>query len=83
MNVRRLELGDVALVASIDRSEHVEVEYRVDGGRLVEVPVTVADVPPWDPNGFGEHSVASQAAFCARSSEMVAPCSVPSTTTAS
>ena len=28
MNVRRLEPSDVALVASIDRSEHVEVQYR-------------------------------------------------------
>ena len=34
MNVRRLEPSDVALVASIDRSEHVEVQYRIEDGRL-------------------------------------------------
>src|SRR4051812_28003409 len=67
MNVRRLEPSDVALVASIDRSEHVDVQYRVEGGRLVEheVPASMADIPPWDPDGSGEHSVASHTAFCA------------------
>lgn len=65
MKVRRLESADVALVASIDRSEHVEVQYRVEAGRLVEAPVEVADIPPWDVNGSGEHSVARHIAFCA------------------
>src|SRR4051794_27117431 len=65
MNVRRLEPIDVALVARIDRSEHVEVQYRIDGGRLVEAPVSMADIPTWDPDGSGEHSVASHVAFCA------------------
>jgi len=65
MNVRRLEPSDVALVASIDRSEHVEVQYRIEDGRLVEAPVFMANVPTWDPNGSGDHSVASQIAFCA------------------
>src|SRR3954447_1866996 len=65
MNVRRLEPIDVALVALIDRSEHVEAQYRIEGGRLVEAPVLMADIPPWDPDGSGEHSVASHAAFCA------------------
>src|SRR4051794_5899420 len=65
MNVRRLEPIDVALVARIDRSEHVEVQYRIDGGRLVEAPVVMADIPTWDPDGSGEHSVASHVAFCA------------------
>ncbi|MFZ6003353.1 MAG: GNAT family N-acetyltransferase [Actinomycetota bacterium] len=65
VNVRRLEPSDVALVAAIDRSEHVEVQYRVDDGRLVETPVGVADIPAWDPDGVGEHSVASHVAFCA------------------
>jgi predicted N-acetyltransferase YhbS len=64
MNVRRLEPSDVALVAAIDRSERVEVQYRIQGGRLVEAPVFV-DVPAWDPDGSGEHSVASHIAFCA------------------
>ena len=64
MNVRRLEPSDADLVASIDRSEHVEVQYRIEGGRLVEAPVLMADIPAWDPDGSGEHSVASHIAFC-------------------
>jgi hypothetical protein len=43
----------VALVASIDRSEHVEVQYRIEDGRLVEAPVFMADIPTWDPDGSG------------------------------
>ena len=65
MNVRRLESSDVALVAAIDRSEHVDVQYRIEDGRLVEVPVLEADIPPWDPVGDGGHSVASHVAFSA------------------
>lgn len=65
MNVRRLEPSDVALVASIDRSEHVEVQYRIVDGRLVEAPVQVAAIPTWDPDGSGEHSVAHHIAFSA------------------
>jgi ribosomal protein S18 acetylase RimI-like enzyme len=64
MNVRRLEPSDVALFVSIDRSEHVEVQYRIEHGRLVEAPVFMADIPTWDSQGSGEHSVASQIAFC-------------------
>jgi ribosomal protein S18 acetylase RimI-like enzyme len=61
VNIRRLQPSDVALVASIDRSEHVDVQYRVEHGELVEAPVpeAMADIPPWDPDGSGEHSVAS------------------------
>jgi GNAT superfamily N-acetyltransferase len=65
VNVRRLEPSDVVLVASIDRSEHVDVQYRVEGGRLVEAPVLMAEIPPWDPDGSGEHSVAAHIEFCA------------------
>jgi ribosomal protein S18 acetylase RimI-like enzyme len=64
MNVRRLEPSDVALFASIDRSEHVEVRYRIEDGHLIEA-VFRADIPAWDPDGSGEHSVASHIAFCA------------------
>jgi N-acetylglutamate synthase-like GNAT family acetyltransferase len=68
VEVRRLAPSDVALVAAIDRSEHVEVQYRVEDGRLVELPVPpgLADIPPWDPEGAGPHSVASHIAFCER-----------------
>jgi ribosomal protein S18 acetylase RimI-like enzyme len=65
VKVRRLDSSDVALVASIDRSEHVDVQYRVEGGRLVEAPIFMADMPPWDPDGSGENSVASHMAFYA------------------
>jgi N-acetylglutamate synthase-like GNAT family acetyltransferase len=63
--VRRLDRSDVALVASIDRSERVDVQYRVEAGRLVETPVTVVDIPPWDPEGTGDHSVARHMELCA------------------
>jgi ribosomal protein S18 acetylase RimI-like enzyme len=66
VNVRRLEPSDVPLVASIDRSERVEVQYRVEDGRLVEVPVFMVDIPPWDPDGSGENSVARHMAFYAK-----------------
>jgi len=62
--VRKLGTDDVGLIALIDRSEHVEVEYTVRGGQLVETPVSMADVPPWDPTGTGPWSVASEIAFC-------------------
>jgi GNAT superfamily N-acetyltransferase len=67
VKVRRLEARDVALVASIDRSEHVEVQYRVEHGHLVEgpVPASMVEIPPWDPDGSGAHSVASHTAFYA------------------
>jgi GNAT superfamily N-acetyltransferase len=63
--VRRLGLDDVGLIARIDRSEHIDVAYAVVDGRLVERPVPMADIPPWDPVGTGPHSVAAKVAFCA------------------
>jgi GNAT superfamily N-acetyltransferase len=65
--VRLIHLGadDVGLIASIDRSEHVELEYAVIDGRLVERPVTMSEIPTWDPAGSGPHSLAGQVDFCA------------------
>jgi GNAT superfamily N-acetyltransferase len=63
--VRRLGPDDVGLIARIDRSEHVDVEYAVVDGQLVERPVSMADIPPWDLVGAGPHSVAAKIAFCA------------------
>ena len=54
----------MALVAAIDRSEHVEVEYRVIDGQLQQVPAVITDVPAWDPTGSGPHTVAAEIAFC-------------------
>jgi GNAT superfamily N-acetyltransferase len=63
--VRRLGPGDVSLVAELDRSEHVDVQYAVVNGRLTEQPVVMADIPSWDPAGSGPHSVAALVDFCA------------------
>lgn len=65
LNVRRLDPSDVGLVASVDRSEHVETQYRVEAGRLIETPVEIVEIPPWDPVGSGDHSVARHRSFCA------------------
>jgi ribosomal protein S18 acetylase RimI-like enzyme len=65
MDVRRLAAGDVALIARIDRSEHVDVEYTVIAGRLTKRPVTMADIPNWYPSGHGEFTVDAQMTFCA------------------
>jgi GNAT superfamily N-acetyltransferase len=62
--VRRLAAEDVSLIAEVERSEHVDVEYAVIDGRLEERPVSMAEIPSWDQDGCGEHSVAAKAAFC-------------------
>jgi hypothetical protein len=64
MHVRRLQAEDVSLVATIDRSEHVDVAYRVIDGELHEVPPPITEVPPWDPTASGPHSATAQIAFC-------------------
>ena len=66
INIRRVGLEDLRLVVgAIDRSEHVDGEYAVVDGRLVERPVTMSEIPPLDPDGDGPHSVAAKAQFCA------------------
>ncbi len=62
--VRTLGLDDLRLIANIDRSEHVEVEFAVRNGKLVERPVSMTDIPSWDPVGTGPYSIAAQIAFC-------------------
>jgi len=64
MRVRRLRAEDVELVAAIDRSEHIEVQYRVSDGQLQQVPAATTEVPKWDPAGSGPHSVAAKIEFC-------------------
>ena len=64
MQVNQLAARDVALVAEIDRTEHVDVEYRVIDGELQPVAATIPEVPPWDPIGSGPHSVSVHIAFC-------------------
>lgn len=62
--VRTLRIDDLGLLAAIDRSEHVDVEYAVRDGRLVERPVSMAEIPPWDAEGNDFWSVAAEIAFC-------------------
>jgi GNAT superfamily N-acetyltransferase len=64
IEVRRLGIDDVRLIANIDRSENLEVMYTVVDGRLVERPASMRAVPSWDPVGTGPHSVAAAIAFC-------------------
>lgn len=64
IRVERLPAEDVAFIARIDRSEHVDIQYAMRDGEIVEVPVFGADVPSWTVEGSGEHSVAAQIAFC-------------------
>src|SRR5687767_7648606 len=65
MRVEQLGAEDLGLIARIDRSEHVDIQYAVVDGRLTEAPVVMADVPSWDPVGSGPNSVASKVEFCA------------------
>jgi GNAT superfamily N-acetyltransferase len=64
IEIRKLGLTDVSLIGSIDRSEHIDVEYTVVGGRLSERPVSMTDIPPWNPVGTDPYSVAAEVAFC-------------------
>ncbi|HEX4905728.1 MAG TPA: GNAT family N-acetyltransferase [Acidimicrobiales bacterium] len=66
MRIERLTPDDLSLVGRIDRSEHVEVQYSVVDGRLVEAPVVMTEVPPWDQSGTGPFSVRDKIDFCAR-----------------
>ncbi len=56
VEVRRLERDELARVAEIDRSEHIDVLYTQVGERLVERRGHW-DAPPWISEGDGEHSV--------------------------
>jgi ribosomal protein S18 acetylase RimI-like enzyme len=64
MRVWRLQAEDVLLVAAIDRSEHVDVEYRVIDGELREFSAATTEIAAWEPTGTGPHSVAAKIAFC-------------------
>ena len=64
VQVSRLQAEDVSLVATIDRSEHVDVQYRVIDGELQQIPAAITEVAPWDPTGSGPHSVTAEIAFC-------------------
>jgi GNAT superfamily N-acetyltransferase len=66
ISIRRVAIEDLrTVVGAIDRSEHVDGEYAVVDGRLVERAVTMSDIPPLDPVGDGFHSVTAKVQFCA------------------
>lgn len=65
VDIRRLQSRDLDLLARIDRSEAVAIEYEVRDGRISERPVSMEDVPNWTRTGTGPHSLAAQRAFCA------------------
>lgn len=56
--VETLKAEQLALIAQIDRSEHIETIYAVDSGKLTTREVDI-DVPPWVAEGAGPHSVQS------------------------
>lgn len=63
VRIRHLDASDVSLIARIDRSEHVDVQYAVRDGQLVEAPVLMEDIPTWPDDG-GEHSITKMLEFC-------------------
>jgi ribosomal protein S18 acetylase RimI-like enzyme len=57
--IRRLDVSELTRVAEIDRTETIDAVY-VQRGDRVEVVPGDRSVPPWDPEGTGEHSIAAQ-----------------------
>jgi ribosomal protein S18 acetylase RimI-like enzyme len=55
--IRLLGPEDIELIGEIDRSEHMETEYSVVGGRLESRRVDF-DIPTWHRQGTGDFSVA-------------------------
>ena len=42
----------------------MNAQYGVVDGRLTQQPVTMSEVPAWDPTGSGPHSVTAHVDFC-------------------
>ena len=57
IEIRELGAAEIELIRQIDRSEHIDVQYTVEDGRLRSEDVSF-DVPQWDAEGHGEHSSA-------------------------
>lgn len=62
IEVRRLGADDIVLLHEIDRAEQLDTHYRVVDGQLIASPDDFF-VPPWDPDGDGEYSVAAMVNF--------------------
>lgn len=63
LEVTRLNVADLRLIGAIDRSETIGGQYMMTDGGLASRPVTV-EIPAWDTNGDGPHSVTAAIAFC-------------------
>lgn len=59
MELSLLELDNLNLLAEIDRSEWIQTQYTMEGDDLVARDVSI-DVPPWDRDGTGAHSVSAK-----------------------
>lgn len=59
MHYRRLDRGDLARVADIDRTEPIDALYVQHGSRL-ELVRGEWSAPAWSREGTGEHSVSAQ-----------------------
>ncbi|MDJ0496735.1 MAG: GNAT family N-acetyltransferase [Acidimicrobiia bacterium] len=57
IEIRQLGADNIELIREIDRSEHIDTQYTVKGGRLHSERVGF-DVPQWDSEGHGHHSSA-------------------------
>ncbi len=58
-----LSTADLHHIGDIDRSEEVRVGYEMRDGSLRRIDVHW-DVPPWHPDGEGDHTVPAKIAFC-------------------
>ena len=58
-----LAADDLSRIGDIDRSEEVRAAYELHDGSLRRVEVHW-DVPPWQPDGEGDHTVPAKVAFC-------------------
>ena len=57
IEIRELGAACIELIREIDRSEHIDMQYTVTDGRLRSERVEF-EVPPWEPEGHGDHSSA-------------------------
>ena len=62
-DIRGSPLADLHHIGDIDRSEEVRVGYEMRDGSLRRIDVHW-DVPPWRPDGEGDHTVPAKIAFC-------------------
>ena len=63
MEIRQLPATDVGGIAAIDRSEHVDTEYAVVWRHAPPTGGDDGEIPPWDPDGTGPHTVAATLEF--------------------